>query len=135
MIDIGQNFYEEKAFYFNRLSVFRIIINPKVKGYPPLFLLCKGRFGSKNGVFSIALNFLQLNRLMMGAMPNADRLLLAEWLTDFLLPDEHSGEINLNTLFGKPVVLESLDLTTHVQRFHSETACSEPLYYFQLTEA
>lgn len=135
MLDIGQNFFEERVFYFNRLSIFRIIINPSVKGYPPLFLICKGKFGAKVGAFGIALSFLQLNRLMMGSMPNADRLLLAEHLTDYLIPNQKSGEIKVDSIFGGPLILENLDLTTKVHHFRSDDLDATPLYYFQLADS
>lgn len=134
MIDIGQIFYEEKAFFFNKLLVYRILINPKVKGYPPLFLICRGPFGSKDGGFAIALTFLQLNRLLMQNMPNDRRLVICEQLADFLIPCDRTGEIKLDKLFGGPVRFENLDLITHVHRFRSEPAGSEPVYYFQLAD-
>ena len=134
MIDIGQDFYEEKAYYFNQIAALRIIINPNVKGYPPLFLVCKGKFGSRTGAYIIALSFLQLNKLMMEVMENDLRLQLAEKLTDFLIPRDRSGEINLVEFFGEPLSLEGLDLATRVNRFRSDATDNEPLYYFQLSE-
>jgi len=135
MKDIGQNFYEEKEYYFNQISVSRIIINPSVRGYPPLFLVCTGEFGSKKAYYVLAMNFLQLNKLLMKSVENSTRLILAERLTDFLIPGDRSGEICLRKILGESLTITNLDLTTRVHRFNSDaTAKDEPLYYFQLAE-
>jgi len=135
MQDIGQNFYEEKAYYFNQISVAKIIINPSVRGYPPLFMVCSGNFGSKKATYILAMNFLQLNKLLMKSVENSTRLILAETLTDFLIPGDRSGEICIRKVLGEILTITNLDLTTQVHRFNSDSpAVDEPLYYFQLIE-
>ncbi len=135
MRDIGQNFYEEKEYYFSTLSVSKIIINPSVRGYPPLFMVCSGLFGSKKASYVLALNFLQLNKLLMQSLDNRSRLIIAEKLTDFLIPNDRSGEICVRKALGGELQISNIDLTTRVHRFNSdESTEGEPLYYFQLTE-
>ena len=135
MKDIGQNFYEQKEYYFREISVARIIINPSVKGYPPLFLVCNGRFGSKHGCYIVALSFLQLNKLLMNRVENGTRLTIAERLTDFLIPGERSGEICIRKILGHNLHIPNLDITTRVHKFNSDESTEfEPLYYFQLID-
>lgn len=135
MRDIGQNFYEEKAYYFNQISVSRIIINPSVRGYPPLFMVCSGNFGSKSAYYILAMSFLQLNKLLMKSVENSTRLILAEKLTDFLIPGDRSGEICVRKTLGEALTITNLDITTRVHRFNSDAnTVDDPLYYFQLTE-
>jgi|SRR5690606_31559401 len=135
MRDIGQNFYETKEYYFNNLSVSKIIINPAVRGYPPLFLVCTGTFGSKKGSYVLALSFLQINKLLMGSLDNSERLDVAAKLAEFLIPNEHSGEICLRKALGTDLKITDVDLTTRVHRFNSdESTEGEALYYFQLIE-
>lgn len=135
MKDIGQNFYEQKEYYFREISVARIIINPSVTGYPPLFLVCNGRFGSKRGCYIVALSFLQLNKLLMNRVENGTRLTIAERLTDFLIPGERSGEICIRKILGHNLHIPNLDITTRVHKFNSDESTDfEPLYYFQLID-
>lgn len=135
MRNIGQNFYEANEYYFNNLSVSRIIINPSVRGYPPLFLVCHGTFGSKEAAYVVALSFLQINKLLMASVDTSQRLEVASLLADFLIPDERSGEICLRKILGRDLHIENLDLTTRLHRFNAdEPADDEALYYFQLIE-
>ena len=135
MRDIGQHFYEEKEYYFNQIAISRIIINPSVRGYPPLFMVCSGDFGSKQAYYILAMNFLQINKLLMKSVENSTRLILAEKLTDFLIPGDRSGEICIRKTLGEALTITNLDITTRVHRFNSDsTTEDEPLYYFQLTE-
>lgn len=135
MRDIGQNFYEAKEYYFSKLSVSKIIINPNVRGYPPLFMVCSGIFGSKKGSYVLALSFLQVNKLLMGSLNNSDRLDVAAKLAEFLIPNEHSGEICLRKTLGTDLKISNIDLTTRVHRFNSDDSTEgEALYYFQLIE-
>ncbi len=135
MRDIGQNFYEAKEYYFSNLSISRIIINPDVRGYPPLFMVCSGVFGSKEGVYVLALSFLQINKLLMKSVNNSLRLTVCAELADFLIPNDRSGEICLFKTLGHDLEICNVDLTTRVNRFNSdESTEGEALYYFQLTE-
>jgi hypothetical protein len=133
MIDLGQTFYEQKQYFFNDLSVHQIVINPSIKGYPPVFMLCKEQRGTKWCEYILGANFVQLNKLLMTAMDNSTRLCLAERLAESLMPKKTTDNISVKKLLGRPLRLRGLDMTTILHRFNSETGTS-PLYYFQLTE-
>lgn len=132
MLDLGQALYR-KNYYFQKFLVYQLMINPKVKGYPPIFLICRDRLGAIRCEFVIGLSFAQLNELLMGAVENNDRMSIAEKIGDFLLSKEKAAEISLAPLLGKPLSLEGLDLFARVRKFQVEPDREDrALYYFQL---
>lgn len=136
MIDLGQAFYEEKRYFFKHLTVHQIVMNPQLKGYPSVFLICKEMQGSKPCEYAVGVSFLQLNKILMRRVANAERLSIAERLADAILQKHKTQTIRLFDLLGRPLNLSGLDATTRVRRFIS--ACGEstdPLYFFQLTDA
>ncbi len=134
MIDLGQTFYEQKKFFFNDLSVHQIIINPSIKGYPPIFMLCQEHRGKRLVEYVLGATFLQLNKLLMRVVDNNTRLLLAERLADSLIPNKTTDTIQVKKVLGHPLRLSGLDMTTILHRFHSDpNEKVAPLYYFQLT--
>ncbi len=134
MIDLGQSLYR-KNYFFQKFLIHQLLINPKVRGYPPIFLICRDRLGEKRCEFIIGLTFEQLNQILMQAVDNEERILIAEKIGDFLMSEKKSAEISIPKLLGKPLTLQGLDLSTRVRKFQVETDQEErALYYFQLLE-
>jgi hypothetical protein len=134
MIDLGQSLYR-KNYFFQKFLIHQLLINPKVKGYPPIFLICRDRLGEKRCEFIIGLTFEQLNQILMQAVDNEERILIAEKIGDFLMSKKKSAEISISKLLGKPLTLQGLDLSTRVRKFQVETDREDrALYYFQLLE-
>lgn len=135
MIDLGQTFFEENRHFFSDLSVHQIIVNPSLKGYPPVFLLCREIRGKKDCEYILAATFLQLNKLLMNAVDNRRRLLLAERLAEALIPGCKTDNIDVAKLIGGPLRISGLDMTTRLRKFFCDIPEeTPPLYYFQLTE-
>jgi hypothetical protein len=136
MIDLGQTFYEEKRYFFNRLTVHQIVMNPRMEGYPPAFLICKEMRGSQPCEYAVGLSFLQLNRLLMRRVANTQRLSIAERLADAILQKQKTETIRMSELLGQPLRLNGIDATMRLRRFVSAPQQDDkPLYYFQLTES
>jgi hypothetical protein len=134
MIDLGHSLYC-KNYFFQKFLVHQLLINPKVEGYPPIFLICRDRLGEKRCEFIIGLTFDQLNQILMQAVENDARILMAEKIADFLMSTMKSAEISIPHLLGKPLALQGLDLSTRVRKFQVEPECEDrALYYFQLLE-
>ncbi len=134
MIDLGQVFFEQRQHFFNDLSVHQIIINPNVKGYPPIFMLCKEVRGSKPCEYVLGTSFLQMNHLLMRKVENHSRILIAERLATAIIEHKKTETISMPELLGKPLELNAVDATTRLRRFESEPQSDKPLYFFQLTE-
>lgn len=134
MIDLGHSLYLKK-YFFQKFLVHQLLINPKVKGYPPIFLICRDRLGEKRCEFIIGLTFEQFNQLLMQAVDNSDRISIAEKIGDFLMSNKKSAEFSVPKLLGEPLALEGLDLSTRVRKFKVEPERDDrALYYFQLLE-
>lgn len=134
MIDLGHSLYR-KNYFFQKFHVHQLLINPKVKGYPPIFLICRDRLGGKRCEFIIGLTFEQFNQILMRAVENNMRISIAEKIADFLISSKKSSEISISKLLGNPLVLEGLDLSTRVRKFTVEPEREDrSLYYFQLLE-
>jgi len=134
MIDLGHSLYR-KNYFFQKFLVHQLLVNPKTKGYPPIFLICRDRLGEKRCEFIVGLTFVQLNQLLMQAVNNEDRMDIAEKISDFLISTKKSAEISIPNLLGKPLALQGLDLSTRVRKFQIEPEQeSRALYYFQLIE-
>lgn len=135
MIDLGQTFYEERRYFFNRLTVYQIVMNPRLQGYPPAFMICKELNGTKPCEYAVGVTFLQLNQILMKRVNNSDRLTIAERLADAIVKQHKTETIRVHELLGRPLTLSGLDATTQLRRFESDPSqCGQPLYYFQLTE-
>lgn len=134
MKDLGQTFYEQKQFFFNDLSVHQIIINPSIKGYPPIFMLCQEQRGKQLFEYVLGATFFQLNKLLMRVVDNNTRLLLAERLAESLIPNRPTDTIAVKEVIGHSLRLSGLEMTTTLHRFQSDPKEKiMPLYYFQLT--
>jgi hypothetical protein len=134
MIDLGHSLYR-KNYFFQKFLIHQLLINPKVKGYPPIFLICRNRLGEKRCEFIIGLTFEQLNQILMQAVDNEERNAIAEKISDFLMSEKKSAEISIPKLLGKPLALQGLDLSTRVRKFQAEPEREDrALYYFQLLE-
>ncbi|MGB6036324.1 MAG: hypothetical protein WBG42_08645 [Cryomorphaceae bacterium] len=134
MIDLGHSLYR-KNYFFQKFLVHQLLINPQVEGYPPIFLICRDRLGEKRCEFIIGLTFEQLNQILMQAVDNEERNLIAEKIGDFLMSTKKSAEISIPKLLGKPLALQGLDLSTRVRKFQTEPEREDKaLYYFQLLE-
>jgi len=134
MIDLGQSLYR-KNYFFQKFVVHQLLINPKVKGYPPIFLICRDRLGEKRYEFIIGLNLEQLNQLLMQAVANAERMTIAEKISDFLMSTRQTAEISVPHLLGSPLALQGLDISTRVCKFQMEPdRDDQALYYFELIE-
>jgi hypothetical protein len=134
MIDLGQTFFEQRRHFFDQLSVHQIIINPNVKGYPPIFMLCKEVRGSKPCEYVLGSSYRQVNQLLMKKTDNNSRLLIAEKLAMAIIEHKKTETISMPELLGKPLELNAVDATTRLRKFASEPDCDKPLYFFQLTE-
>jgi len=134
MLDLGRSLYF-KNYSFHKFLVHQLLINPRVKGYPPIFLICRERIGEKCCEFILGLSFVQLNLLLMQAVDNEYRIAIAEKLGDFLISKRQSAELSIPNLLGKPLLIQGLDLSTHVRKFEVEP-CKEDqaLYYFEVVE-
>lgn len=134
MIDLGYSLYR-KNYFFQKFLIHQLLINPKVKGYPPIFLICRDRLGGKRCEFIIGLTFEQLNQILMQAVDNEERNAIAEKIGDFLMSTKKSAEISLPKLLGNPLTLQDLDLSTRIRKFQVEPGRDDcALYYFQLIE-
>jgi hypothetical protein len=134
MIDLGYSLYR-KNYFFQKFLVHQLLINPKVKGYPPIFLICRDRLGERPYEFIIGLTFEQLNQILMQAVDNKERITISEKIGDFLMTTNKSLEISIPKLLGTPLTLQGLDLSTRVRKFQVEDNCRDrALYYFQLLE-
>ena len=104
-------------------------------GYPPIFLICRDRRGERRCEFIIGLTFEQLNQILMHAIDNEERNLIAEKIGDFLMSAKKSAEISIANLLGSPLTLQGLDLSTRIRKFEAEPHREDQaLYYFQLLE-
>jgi hypothetical protein len=134
MIDIGKTIYEERNFFFNEIEVWRIIVNPEKAGYPPIFMLCHGGFGTRDSHYIIALTYKELNGLLTHHISNGQRISISLQLANAINSEEPYREINLDKLLGDPITISGIDLTTRVECY--DTGCWEeiPLYFFRFTE-
>ncbi|MCZ4409516.1 hypothetical protein O3Q51_11895 [Cryomorphaceae bacterium 1068] len=134
MIDLGYSLYR-KNYFFQQFLVHQLLINPKVKGYPPIFLICRDRLGEKRCEFIIGLTFEQFNQILMVAVDNKERNSIAEKMGDFLMSTKKFAEISIPKLLGKPLTLQGLDFSTRIRKFQVEPGREDrALYYFQLLE-
>ncbi|MCH2215794.1 MAG: hypothetical protein MK086_11525 [Flavobacteriales bacterium] len=134
MIDLGKSIYEE-THRFERISVRQILINPKIRNYPDLFLVCREIRNGKVYEYLIGLELRQLNQILMRFVENTDRIPIAERCCDFLISKKQTGEISLNEAIGKPLEISGFDLVTKVKMFSSEVGDNvNGLYYFQLLD-
>jgi len=130
-MDLGHLLYR-KNYYFSKFSVHQLLVNPQVKGYPPIFLICRDQHGHQRCEYIIGLNFNQLNALLMQSIENHHRLIIAEKLSDFLLSDKKTAEFSIQSLLGMTLVIDGLDLQTRVRKFQTEPSSKDrALYYFQ----
>lgn len=135
MNDLGKITYEKKRHFFNSLTVHHIVINPKVTGYPPLFLICSDFCGSRPCEFAVGITFCGLNQLLMQHASAAARVAVAAALGEALSDDRHRGIIGIKREAGKALKLMQLDAETTVCRFDPDpNGCESPLYFFRLNE-
>jgi hypothetical protein len=131
-MDLGQSLYR-KNYHFEKFSVHQLLINPQVKGYPPVFLICRDYHGSRKCEYIVGIDFNQLNKLLMNGVGNYNRLIIAEKLADFFLSDKKTAEFSLCDLLGKPLLVSGPELHTEVKKFQTEPDLKGTvLYYFQL---
>jgi len=134
MIDLGQTLFR-KHYFFQRFEIHQILLNPKVGGYPPLFLLCRERRGKQLCEFIIGLDFSKFNDLLMQISEGEKRIDLAEAVAEQLIESKPSAELSVSYITGKPLVVSDLDLFTRVRRFLADPKdAKNALYYFQVVE-
>lgn len=134
MIDLGQTLFR-KHYFFQKIELHQILINPRIKGYPPIFLLCREKRGSKHYEFIVGMNFERLNELLMKIPESQKRLDLSAEIAKYLIPKECTAEISVPQVVGKAIVLTDLDLFTRVRRFNLDPDdVKNALYYFQVLE-
>lgn len=135
MNDLGKITYEDKRHFFNRFTVHHIVINPKVEGYPPLFLICRDRYGHSPCEYAVGTTFQTLNRLLMRHAAKEDRINVAAALGHALSDPCHRGIIRMRAVAGKALTLEKIAAETTVCRFCPEPESGgTPLYFFRLSE-
>jgi hypothetical protein len=134
MNDLGQHCYERREYFFNAFTVHQIIINPQVKGYPAIFLVCRDVRGGVEGEYVVGTSFVQINRLLMDCVPNGPRIEIAERLADAIISRRPSETIDLGSVLGCALEIKPLEATTRLRRFWSDPAGQDPLYYFQLVD-
>jgi len=133
MTDLGQTFYEEKRHRFNRLNVFHIVINPRLHGYPPAFLICREMRGTKPFEYAIGVSLMQLNNLLMMRASNSDRMAVAEMLADAVKNEDLTQTLYVRKVLGHPLTMVGIDADTTLCRFVAEPdRAEEPLYFFRL---
>lgn len=135
MIDLGKSLYEDRQHFFNRIDVCRIIVNPVIKGYPPIFLICKDKRGKETVEYVIGITFEQMNNLLMH-IPNSDqRICIAEELAQSLIPKPGTYEFSMRKCFGKPLRITRLEMYTTLKRFVTEPKEeASTLYFFEWVE-
>lgn len=135
MIDLGKSLYEDRQHFFNRLQVCRIIVNPVIKGYPPIFLICRDKQGHQPVEYVLAVTFEQMNKILM-QIPNSDqRTCIAEELAQSLIPKPKTHEFSMRKCFGKPLRVSGLNIRTTLKRFVTEPQDEESaLYFFEWAE-
>lgn len=122
-----------RKFRFGRMSVSRIIINPKAARYPEVFLLC--RRPSVREPFLMGLGLYQLNWLLMNVFDKVHGLDIAARIGDIYARSDSWGEISLRQHGPDGLVLSDLQMDTRLGQFElKDTDGTEPLYYFELLE-
>lgn len=136
MIDLGKSLYENRNHFFDHINVGRVIVNPVIKGYPPIFLICTTRQGKQPVEFIMGLSFTQMNELLMKVKSNDQRLTVAEELASSLIPNPKTYEFSLRKFFGKPLKITGLNLKTTIKKFITEPEDEgEALYFFEWVES
>lgn len=132
MIDLGKSLYESKNHFFDQINVGRVIVNPVLKGYPPIFLICTSRQGTQPVEFIMGISFTQMNQLLMNVKNNDQRITVAEELAQSLIPNPTTHEFSLRKFFGKPLKITGLNLKTTIKKFITEPEDeNEALYFFE----
>jgi hypothetical protein len=135
MIDLGKSLYESKNHFFDQVNIGRVIVNPVIKGYPPIFLICTARQGKQPVEFIMGLSFTQMNQLLMNVKSIEQRLTVAEELASSLIPNPKTHEFSLRKFFGKPLKITGLNLKTKIKKFITEPEDeNETLYFFEWVE-
>ncbi len=134
MIDLGQSLYG-KNYFFQKLTAYRLIVNPDAEGYPPLFLLCKERRGNRRCEYVIGMTYSQFNSFLMSTYRGMKRNKIAEWLADQVITDSVGGEFSFMRQIGHPMVVKNVDLATTIKRHEDEAPVNKtPLYFFQVSD-
>jgi hypothetical protein len=132
MKDLGKNLFH-RSFSFSSFNAYRLIINPRRRGYPALFLICEQTEGEE--FFILGMSFVQFNHFLMKHLPNQERLLIAERMTDFFLGGAKTEEIELEEILGKPWFIQQTHIKTRVRKFIMEPETGdEPVYFFQIID-
>ncbi len=130
MIDLGKSLFEDREYRFDRLRITKLVINPEVKGYPPIFLICRDRQGGMPVEFALAVNYEQMNQLIMSVGEVSERIAVAEAIADTLIPKPRSHNYNMNELIGHHLTIRDIQIKTRLKRFITEPKDEESTLYF-----
>ncbi len=135
MKDLARLNFERREHYFEQLQVVQLVLNPKVTGYPEVFLICTESKGSQQLEYALGLNLGQWNNVMMKAMDNTKRSALSESIADMLRGDSQRGcELKMQERLGAALTVKSACITTRLRKFITEKPSrTRPLYYYELT--
>ncbi|HKL02140.1 MAG TPA: hypothetical protein VJ911_00640 [Cryomorphaceae bacterium] len=135
MIDLGQEFFENRHF-FGGLSVHQIILNPPAEGYPPIFLLCREKKAGRYCEYAVGLSLTKLNELLMKGVTSKSRMAVCERLAELLLPEENVGKnFKLQEVIGTPLRINGISLYAEVRQFITEPPIEmAPMYFFEILE-
>jgi hypothetical protein len=133
MADLAKEIHDQNRF-FDALRINRIIVNPAVAGYPPLFLLCSEKRAGTHYDFAVGLNFEEFNTVLMKGAASKDRIPVAARLGETLIPTTRvQNSFLLKDVLGYPLQVLNLAIHTRVRKFVTEPPNSEdPLYYFKV---
>ncbi|MCA1762937.1 MAG: hypothetical protein LC664_08095 [Flavobacteriales bacterium] len=135
MIDLGQEFFENRHF-FGGLSVHQIILNPPAEGYPPVFLLCREKKAGRYCEYAVGLRLTQLNKLLMKGVSSKSRMAVCERLSELLVPEEQvSKNFRLREVLGTPLRINGISVYAEVRQYITEPPGeSAPMYFFEILE-